>query len=119
MDDVAVTNDPVMGFITIGCPVCVSLRAAAQALCEQTEAAEAAGIDPESDDMQGVAHPNLFLAVYAQRSEHEKKTGHTTFGWRFIIEARKQAAEYASDPLTSGFWKAFVERFLVPPPLSA
>jgi len=96
--------------------VCSSLRELAGALAARTLVA-LDGADMESDTMDGAAHPNEFLAVYAERISHEKKTGHTTFGWRFIREARKQAEAFASDPdsFTSGFWKAFSERFLVLP----
>lgn len=112
----AVQNDPELGFITVGCDVCSALRESAGALAAQTLLA-LDGADMESDDMEGAAHPNQFLSVYAERIAHEKKTGHTTFGWRFIIEARKQAAVFAKEPdsVTAGFWKAFIERFLVLP----
>ena len=112
----AVENHPELGIITVGCDVCAALRESAGALAAQTLLA-LDGADMESDDMEGAAHPNQFLAVYAERVTHEKKTGHTTFGWRFIIEARKQAAVFASEPdsVTAGFWKAFIERFLVLP----
>lgn len=109
----AVQNDPELGPITVGCDVCSALRAAAGALAAQTLLA-LDGADMESDDMQGAAHPNEFLFVYAERIKHEKATGHTTFGWRFIREARKQAAVFAAEPdsFTAGFWGAFAERFL-------
>jgi hypothetical protein len=111
----AVENHPELGIITIGCDVCAALRESAGALAAQTLLA-LDGADMECDDMQGAAHPNEFLAVYAERIKHEKTTGHTTFGWRFIREARKQAAAYATgDDVMAGFWRAFSERFLALP----
>jgi hypothetical protein len=114
-ESAAVQNDPELGFITVGCDMCSALREQAGALAAQTLVA-LEGADMESDDMQGAAHPNEFLSVFAERIKHEKATGHTTFGWRFINEARKQAAIFAGDKdsFTAGFWKAFSERFLVP-----
>jgi hypothetical protein len=114
-ESATVANDPELGFITVGCAVCSALRESAGAMAAQTLLA-LEGSDPENDDMQGATHPNEFLAVYADRIAHEKKTGHTTFGWRFIREARKQAAAYAEeDSFTAGFWRAFSERFLALP----
>lgn len=110
-----VQNHPELGFITVGCPVCEALRAKVAALTAQNEAALPTA-DMESDDMQGVVHPNEFLAAFAERCAHEKATGHTTFGWRFINEARKQAAAFAAEASpTSLFWSAFSARFLTPP----
>ena len=57
-------------------------------------------------------HPNQFLMVFAQRKKHEDQTGHQSFGWRFVREAREMAKQLAKDPTTGPFWEQFTERFL-------
>lgn len=102
------------------CPVCAALRETMGALSEQhraaVEAAEGAAADPESDEWaEGMIHPNQFLVVFAQRKQHEEKTGHTAFGWRFVREARAMAKQFAQEPGAGAFWEQFAERFLTPP----
>lgn len=107
-DEIFIVNDPELGPVTDGCSGCRVLRELARELTERQRLDES-------------VHPNEFLAVFTARLAHEEKTGHTTFGWRFLLEARKQAKAFAAEggPLAV-FWGEFAERYLVtpaPPPL--
>jgi hypothetical protein len=108
-------NDSQLGFVTTDCPVCEAMREALRALTAQQELA-AQHTDMESDEWDdGLVHPNQFMGVFAERLKHEKKTGHTTLGWKFLNNARAQCAGYAKeDPSMADFWSAFAQRFLVP-----
>lgn len=85
------------------------------------DAAEGEAANPESDEWaNGMVHPNEFLAVFAQRKKHEEATGHQSFGWRFVREARAMAKGFVQeDPKTGPFWEQFCERFLSVPVISA
>jgi hypothetical protein len=103
-----------LGPVTLDCDVCTALRGHLRALTEQHEAA-AVLTDMESEWTEGLVHPNVFLEAFALRLKHEKATGHTTFGWKFLNTARAATKTYAKeDPSMAEFWTAFATRFLVP-----
>lgn len=116
-------NEPELGPVT-DCPVCSALRETMGALSEQhsaaLDAATADGADPDSDVWpEGAVHPNQFLVVFGQRKKHEEQTGHQSFGWRWLNEARAIVKTFASDPVTGAFWQDFSARHLCPPELPA
>lgn len=101
---VTLRNDPELGTITDGCPVCDALR---QRMADLTR----------KQNEEDSVHPNQFLAIFAGRLKHEKQSAHTVFGWRFIRQAREKAKafEAEADASTSIFWQEFAERYLTLP----
>ena len=99
-NEIRIVQDPELGPVTEGCDECLHFRELARELTLRQQREES-------------VHPNEFIAVFAGRQVHEGKTGHTTFGLRFIIEARKKAKDFAAEggPLWR-FWVEFSERYL-------